>query len=86
MDPMFHQELVRTRQVEMLNEAGRVHLAAKATTVNEQPKRLRLARAGSLDCRAVARQGVATYGEGMRRLLRGWIWFRVWWHQAPQIN
>ena len=64
----------------------RVHLAAKATAVNDQPERLRLARARSLDCRSVARQAVATYGEGMRRLLRGWIWFRVWWRQAPQIN
>jgi hypothetical protein len=36
MHPAFHQELARSRQADMLNEARLAHLAAEAKAANPQ--------------------------------------------------
>ncbi len=40
MHPMFHQELTRSRQADLLNEARRNHLAAQWKAANPQPSTL----------------------------------------------
>jgi hypothetical protein len=37
MHPAFHQELARSRQAELLEEARRYHLGAQAKAANPQP-------------------------------------------------
>jgi hypothetical protein len=40
MHPMFHQELARSRQADLLSEARRDHLAAQWKAANPQPSPL----------------------------------------------
>ena len=40
MHPMFHQEIARSRQADLLNEARLAHLAAQARAANPQPSPL----------------------------------------------
>jgi hypothetical protein len=61
MHPMFHQELARSRQADLLNEARLAHLATQAKAANPQPSPLEKLTARFPQHRAIRRVlGLAT--------------------------